>query len=253
MILIFAIVGYCISQAEVDQCEAEFKNLLKGKCEAIGSCTYDSLSSVCFKYKACDQVSQDEDCSSNKPENFIKYKCQLDTTCNQIERECGEYGTDPNIPRDNCTALKAPADQRCILMSIVWVTGGTNIRTRKPSCTAQYYECSKINTDTNFECSLNVPLDPSKKCEWKENYSSPGICEERNRYCNEAESNYYMELDKDFCSVLKIQSYINDYEKKKCIYDGNICKEEYITCEERPETSPSDCNGNMPLNEAQDD
>ena len=41
-----------------------------------------------------------------------------------------------------------------------------------------------------------------------------GICEERNRYCNEAESNYYMELDKDFCSVLKIQSYINDYEKK---------------------------------------
>ena len=41
--------------------------------------------------------------------------------------------------------------------------------------------------------------------------------------------------------------------KKKCIYDGNICKEEYITCEERPETSPSDCNGNMPLNEAQDD
>ena len=41
--------------------------------------------------------------------------------------------------------------------------------------------------------------------------------------------------------------------KKKCIYDGNICKEEYITCEERPETSPSDCDGNMPLNEAQDD
>ena len=67
-ILIFAIVGYCISQAEVEQGEAEFKNQLKGKCEAIGSCTYDSLSSVCFKYKACDQVSQDEDCSSNKPE-----------------------------------------------------------------------------------------------------------------------------------------------------------------------------------------
>ena len=227
---IFAIIGYCIIQIEAKDCKEEFEELVKGKCEAIGSCSYDTITGKCVDIKPCQQVSE-TDCGTNNPPDFIKKKCIFGTSCTEVDRTCGEYDV-TRFPRDNCTELKAPtSDQRCALIYGPTIT-----------CKAQYDQCLKIETNDNRECEKNVPKDPTKKCEWD---SSANIkCQEKKRACDETNINYYVNKDIDICSGLIIKDTVTDYDKKQCIYSGGACIAEYKTCQQRPD---NDCDNHYPL------
>ena len=229
LLLIFAIFGYCFMDSDIDECKVKFEDLLKEKCEVIGSCTYDSVDRDCVETRDC-STGNTVTCSDIHPINFHTHKCELaGTRCEQKEKLCSDYNLN-GISGDNCTLLVAPDkdEQRCLPGS------GTS------PCKAHYNDCTKIRTNTNNECSDNIPNNPLRKCVWNDN-----TCSSQPRNCGESPE-YYDSIT--VCTSLPT----TDNNIKKCIYKDGSCAEEYINCEERSVSFGSQCEHYMPLNANQD-
>ncbi len=247
LLLILSIIGYCFSQTEVFDCEGQFENQIKEKCEAIGSCSYNNIYQTCIETHVCSfgNDKSSSDCSAITPKNFNLEKCILDTdgkTCKETPKECSDYDS---ALGDDCSKLKAPTDKRCVL---------DNKDPAHP-CAAHFDECSKITAITtadvnNNECTNNIPKETSEKCKWNTE-GTTSFCENVERYCNEA-----LIKDIDNCHKLPLKTDEPDKDKKQCIYKGSNCIAEYIKCEERTIISPgtgADCENYSPLNDDKDD
>ena len=219
-----------IKDFTVDDCKGKFEDLLKEECEAIGSCTYDSVDRDCVETRDC-STGNTLTCSNIHPINFHTHKCGLTgNQCEPKEKLCSDFNLN-GISGDNCTLLVAPNrnDQRCLPGS-----GGT-------SCNAHYKDCTKITTN-EYECRNNIPDNPLRKCVW----NNDNICSSQQRYCGESPK-YYDSIT--VCTSLPT----TDNNIMKCIYKGVSCAEEYIKCEERSVSYGSKCEHYMPLNEKKDD
>jgi len=244
LILIISIIGYCFTQTEEVDCGSIFEGLVKEKCEAMGSCSYNSFSGSCLETHACTDGNEKSAsiCRGIVPPNFNSSKCvQVGTNCQQTPKECSDWnliGNGNSITGDNCTLLNAPTNQRCLLVSETSGTPATIIQV----CKAHHKLCTTINTNTNSECTNNIPENPAQKCSWTEGDSTP--CKAETRYCDDANQYYKSKI---ICPTLTISDSTADKDKKKCIYNGGICKSEYILCSTRSVSNPSECENYTPL------
>ena len=234
ILLVCAIFGYCIMDDAFD-CKTPFETLLKAKCEAIGSCTYDSVDGDCVETHDC-STGNVSVCGSIHPTSFHTNKCELSgTRCEMKEKLCGDFDTN-GITGDDCTQLVAPNknDQRCIPYNL--------------PCKAHYNDCTKITTNDNNECTNNVPSNPLGKCTWDYDTSKCNSVITRN--CGDY-PHYYDNIET--CPSLLIQG--TDRDKKKCIYDNNnqACAAKYEKCEDTPLLYGNLCQQAMPLNANNDD
>ena len=239
LFLIYAIIGYCFTDEEIIDCGAMFETSLIEKCEAIGSCTYNSKDKKCIETGQCSSGNRktSAECSEIVPKNFTFYKCELiNSECKETLRECGDFHliSSGPISGDICSQLKAPEGKHCVL---------------KGYCDAHYDECESITTttepsSTSTVCTNNIPKDPSKECYWNTDDPAHPICKYRYRDCGVT----FYDENIDTCTKLNASN-----NKKKCIFDEvyNYCKEEFIKCEDLTLTSDN-CETHFPLNDDND-
>lgn len=240
ILLVCAIFGYCIMDTDAIDCKAEFEVILKAKCEALGSCTYDSADGDCVETHDCSDGNDKSAsiCSNIHPINFHTHKCELSgTKCEIKEKLCADYNA-YGINGDNCTLLVGTNknDQRCIYDDST------------SNCEEHYNDCTKITTNTNYECTNNIPNDPKKKCVWDGDATIK--CQGVSRECGNG-PHYYDSITT--CPSLPIAEGTADINKKKCIYKGKICQAKYEKCEDMSVSSNIECQYYMPLNAAKDD
>ncbi len=234
--LIFSVIGYCLTQTEEVDCDSIFEGLVKEKCEAMGSCSYNSFSQRCFETHACSDGNGKtaSDCTGIVPPNFNSSKCYQDgSDCKSKPKDCSDWnkvGNGDSITGDNCTLLNAPANQRCLLIS------GT-----PKTCEAHHKLCTTINSNDGNICKNNIPENPAQKCDWT---GSPSSCQPVSRYCDDTDLYY---KSKSICKTLAIKDDTPDRANKKCIYKGGDCILEYNSCESRTVSSESECETYTPL------
>ena len=221
LILIFCIIGYCFPDID-DICVTKFAELVKKKCEDIGSCTFsadDDRNFCILTTDSCESASL-LNCPSTVPTNFHTEKCIVDSSatpsrCKKVLKTCNDYNkiaSSHNINNgDDCSQLSAGTDKYCFL--------------RSGSCIEQFEDCGDITpaSRTDSACTSNVPKQHSQKCEIGTNEGNY-ICKVGERSCSES-----IYKDKSNCNVLKP----SDSNKYKCIYISSIedCREKYISCD----------------------
>ena len=232
LILVLAIFSYCFT--DTFNCEEEFENLLKQKCEEIDSCSYNpnDPNHRCVETHECG-TGNSSYCARINPQDYLSKKCFYDgSSCTSIPRQCGNYITN-SIIGNSCESLSVsnPNEQRCILTYGTYGTG---------NCEAHYKDCSKASQS---KCNTNIPELSSKKCEWSTS------CNPVDRYCGDGDKTFVNFFGKDECNVLQVTGMTDEEKtKKKCIYDGGICKEVLKECESYTSVhSEDDCNNYMPL------
>ena len=247
--LFFAIIGYCFTDTEIVDCQSEFEIKVKEKCEAIGSCTYNSKDEKCIETHECsdgDRKTQNE-CEKIVPKNFNFYKCKQSgsgssSKCELKPKECEDFNLIGNrvaITGDICFKLSGPTTgKHCVYQNI---PGSI--------CKDFYEQCSSITktthpTDHSSVCENNIPKDPSKKCEWNTEDNSNPYCNTIARPCSSSERFYNESIDT--CALLTAS-----VNTKKCIYKAGVCQEEFIRCEDHSFSSDQ-CDNYYPLNQNND-
>ena len=127
LFLILVTIGYCLTDTAIINCESEFENKLKEKCEEIGSCTYNSIDGQCIEYHQCSDGDGEYSwiCEGIVPKNFTFYKCKSSgsgstSKCEEKPRECRDLhriATGYSITGDICSQLSAPEGKHCLLDS----------------------------------------------------------------------------------------------------------------------------------------
>ena len=230
LVLVFALLGYCITQETVDQCQERFNTILNDKCVAINSgiCVYDIGSQKCFSTSACSGGDGDEPkCKKLIHPDYHNKKCKYNTEndkCEETQKECADYGivtpyitdiADPDFKRTNgdvCETLSAGDNKKRCILSDLGV------------CESHYKDCSDASRE---ECSNNIPEEDTKKCDWDtlEGSTEP-TCNPVTKTCGEN----LLYPSKEACSSLDLSS-SEDPPIKACIYTGSSCKEEYLSCD----------------------
>lgn len=249
LFLILVTIGYCLTDTAIIDCESEFENKLKEKCEEIGSCTYNSIDRQCIEYHQCSDGDGESSwiCQGIVPKNFTFYKCKYSgsgstSKCEEKPRECSDLHSifGYSITGDICSQLSAPTEGKHCLLDSSYNCNENN-----------YAQCSSITSDIYNHiniCNNNIPKDLSRKCEWNtaDNPSNP-FCKSIPRICGE---DFYNE-NIDNCGKLAV----SNTNTKKCIYDRSLnfdrggCKEETIRCEDFSLPSSGDCTRYKPLNQ----
>ena len=161
--------------------------------------------SCLYRWKRKNFLRMQRNCTPN----FNTTKCvQEGTNCNQTPKECSDWnliGNGNPITGDNCTLLNAPTNQRCLLVSETSGTPGTTIQV----CKAHHTLCTTINTNTNSECTNNIPENPAQKCSWTEGDRTP--CKAVPRYCEDTDLYYKSKI---ICPTLTISDSTTDKDKK---------------------------------------
>ena len=238
LILFFAIFCYCLSD-EID-CETEFNNLLKDKCEEINFCSYNpnDPNKPCVEIHEC-QTGTESNCSEINPPNYLSSRCVYDYstgTCISSPRECYNYRVNCIIGL-SCTSLLPPNhDQRCILM----LDGFS-----PDSCQPNFKDCTKIKFRYSDECTINIPESFTDKCV----YNGGTSCTSALRYCEEGDKSFVNYFGKDKCRQLPVSGTTDEEKSKKsCIYNGEKCKEEFKQCQDQTVSSEDQCEDYTPLN-----
>lgn len=255
LILIFLIIGYCLTDSESFDCKKDFEEKLKKKneeqCTKIDSCYYNRVEEKCIKTNDCGEGSN-SNCGTIIPTNsFDLYKCgSVGGECQRILRECDDWGKLGNsgveFENDDCTKLKVPStftsqNHYCNLKK----TYGTY------TCQPFYKSCNDIRDFSNTnDCLSNIPESPYQMCKLGGN--SNELCVPVERFCDETSE---IKVNKSLCINFKINSLNIDANKKKCIYDesNKICMEYYISCEERSASASYQCSSYSPLNQLGND
>ena len=252
-ILIIALIGYCLTDAEIINCEELFKEKKsqknKEQCEKIGSCFYNDLDEKCFETHPCSYGNGEGSGICNKiipSTDFDKNKCKYEgTTCSSTQRICTDYGhlgnaqtsSDYEYENDDCSKLD-PGD-----------LGNYCTLTRGGECRAHYKQCTQV-TDMS-KCETNIPEKPSQKCTIKsETNPATGalvqtcIVSTEEIYC---EDSHLLKLNQTVCSQLNVRT---ESGKKKCIYNGQInnCQSYYQSCGNIEVINPDSCKNYVPLN-----
>ena len=231
LFLIFSTIGYCLTDTEIVDCESDFEIKVKEKCEAIGSCTYNSKTKECFETHQCSEGDKDN-CSNIVPKNFSFYKCVPSGTGTNFEckpklRTCSEFNSMSNTIKGDitCPQLSSSNNGRhCLLDSNGY-------------CQENYEQCSDINSEST--CNDNIPKDLSTKCHWNSDDPSHEFCEPIQRDCRDR---FYNE-NIDNCGKITVSD-----NTKKCIFirtEGK-CEEHFKSCEDIG--SGEVCVNHKPLN-----
>lgn len=235
LILVLAIFSYCFS--DTFDCEKEFEDLLKQKCEEIESCSYNPYdpNHRCVETHEC-STGNSTYCSGIMPPNYLSNRCYYAAgSCTSVQRQCGDY-KDNSIIGNSCESLSVsnPNEERCIL---TYGTYGIE------NCQAHYKDCSKASS---YYCNINIPELSSKKCKWSTASTS---CNSVDRYCEDGDKTFVNFFGKDECNGLSLTGLTEEEKsKKKCIYDGGKCKEVLKECESYTSvSSEDDCNNYIPL------
>ena len=247
LLLIVALIGYCFTDTEEVDCQTLFEEQLKEKCDAIDTCSYNSNDPAnhCVEIHDCSDGNGNDAaaCTKINPPNYATHKCILDgSTCKQTQKQCSDYKTN-SIIENNCRSLAAPnpTDQRCIL---------SKNPSNRETCGAHYKDCSKITTitgtsSTNNECTKNIPELISKKCVWSD--TATPKCHLGDRLCNDGDKYFVDFFGKDKCSQLELNGTEEEKQKKRCIYNGQECQEEYIKCQDQQVSTGILCEIHIPL------
>ena len=218
-------------------------------------CVYDESKKSCNKQKieTCeDYEGNDEDfCTSITLTDYSLYKCIL-----QNNKCCEAYNTQTKKDKETCESIILSKDyKKCVFDS------------EKNSCNEEYKTCSEYTGTIAENCGAYKPsvdddtkvcIFENNKCVEKTNYvftscsdylgEDASICEaiqpfkssktyeidygykctydKSNKQCNKVKKQCSEAMDEYEC--YKITPSNND---KYCIYKGNACQEEYISCQ----------------------
>lgn len=162
-------------------------------------------------FNSCNGLGADK-CNKNIPSSNNQ-KCSLDgSNCKSEDRQCIDYieYSDKNGGYKSCHLLKSTSPKKCFYNS------------NENKCEEIYEKCEDTNDETT--CKTIKPLnsgqfDSYKKCEYNEG------CIPVSRVCDD----YKREDDpENLCSLLSTKG---DSTIKRCVLDGEICKEVYKNCE----------------------
>jgi hypothetical protein len=250
LLLVFAIFSYCFTDA-ID-CEHEFEELLKQKCNEIPSCSYNpnDPSNRCVQTHDCNTATSSTDCLRSNPSNYLTHKCEYVTSatgtsgvCQPTQRLCEDYSNN-GIIGDDCTLLSAkyPDKQRCIL----------TYSSSPTKCKGHYNKCEDVDisgTDAANNCNNNIPTNFKEKCNY--NSGTSPSCGKVDRYCSNGDETFVNYFGKEKCSQLSLPGDETEKSKKKCLYNGNRCEERYKKCQYQ--SGLYNCNNYIPLKDDESD
>ena len=250
LLLVLGIFSYCFTDA-ID-CEHEFEELLKQKCNEIPSCSYNPYDPDhrCVQTHGCN-TGTSLNCSKINPSNYPARKCEYDydtNSCEETSRLCGDYKNGNNIIGDDCTLLTAPipAKQRCILTY-------DSSDLSQFECKAHYKKCQEVDLSSSnpqSECDTNNPENYREKCSYISGSGTTApSCNTVDRYCDEGDKTFVNFFGKDKCSSLPLSGGVTEQAKKKCVYNGNRCEERYKKCQYVTGT----CDNYIPLKDDETD
>ena len=242
LILILTIIGYCFTDSEVVDCEELFEKQIKQKCLELDNCVYNEndANNRCVEVHECSDGNEDSNaCRKINPrggQDYSKYKCKLTgSTCGPTLKTCSDYITN-GIIGNSCSSLSAPANKRCILSD-----------SSLTPCKEHFNNCNMVTSNTNSECTNNIPDEKKEKCKWDFS-AAPPSCTSETRYCGDGTNEFYVGYFGNVCSQLTVNPTSLDADKKTCIYANSECKVEYTSCAQIPATSNLDCNSHWELN-----
>ena len=163
------------------------------------------------------------------------YECVLekDKKCTKKKKEEVKYCNYQGNYANQCEKQK-PSDQNTKVCAFI---GG--------KCIEQYKYCSDYKGIYEGECKSIIPydpetnkIDPYSKCVLQYiSYISGQKCIKKRKTCIDYYGyNSYESYDPSFCSKL----YAED-ENKKCVLKGDLCTEQYKTCETYTGDSQTEC------------
>ena len=238
LILILTIIGYCFTDSEVVNCEELFEEQIKQKCLELDNCVYNEndANNRCVEVHECTDGNGDSvacrDINPRGEQGYSSYKCQLEgSTCTRTLKKCSDYKTN-GIIGNSCSSLSAPANKRCILSD-----------SSLTPCKEHFNNCNMVTSNTNGECTNNIPNEKKEKCKWVSS-----SCTSDTRYCGDGTNKFYVGYFGNVCSQLTINPTSPDANKKTCIYANSECKVEYTSCAQIPANSDLDCNNHWELN-----
>ena len=198
-------------------CANDFNFLKTTQCTNITSCNFYGPS--CKEIKTCSGQSSD-DCPNIILTDYLKNKCVYGTSCEQTQRECGDYNT-KRQPGDVCQNLfsGAASGKRCD-----FALDGT-------TCNSYFNECDGLN---GGNCASNIPSDYSKKCELA---STGEICNKVPRTCLDT-----FAIGNETACIPRKAS----VEGKTCVYLNDQCNEKYVKCDDYDGDSDDDCQNITP-------
>ena len=206
LILIFALIGLCLSTISTYDCYSDFHNKLNSICRSreSGTCQYFPARQVCTTTGDCSKGTSGN-CGSIIPSDYPYKKCKWDSTsCVKTDATCSDYTPTLGIL---CTSLTPE--------------GGKGNKCRfsySNECTPHYDICEDAPKE---KCTSNVPLHDNEKCVLKNNN-----CETAERTCDDT----FQKPSKEYCESLKSSD-----DKKGCFYlkeeNKEACTEYYAQCE----------------------
>lgn len=247
LFLIFCLINYSLTQATqitVDQCAADFEEIIQTKCQGLGSCSFNPDDDSCIPISSCS--GGETTCVNNIPSNYHKKKCEYqNSNCQEVDKVCTDYNKAINgiaIRGDTCSSLaKVPnKGDRC------YFSFPNNDQVNQRHCITHYNICSSItpllvglsSTDQRNLCEENIPSDTKDKCQ-----ISGSDCSQVRRSCSEY-IYLYQWADKTNCKTLVAST------GATCIFDNDRCSEAY-PCSYW-DSDPSNCDDKTPLNDAGD-
>ena len=218
LILIFALIGFCLTE-NTDQCYSDFKKFLDDECKEINSnCKYFVSIKKCTEPKTSCTDGTSSTCSSIIPTSFNTKKCKWGTTCSEDFKLCEDY--DPTWG-DDCEDLQPETDK------------GDKCRfSYSKKCTPHFNSCTSVTKQD--QCNDNIPSETTEKCVWKSN-----ACAQEKRSCDDS---YHLLTSSD-CQNLKATD-----SKKKCFYLNKACGEYYEKCEDYEGKNKTICENLKPIN-----
>ena len=146
LILIFALIGLCLSDVPTFNCNTDFQTKLNTLCGYRG-CEYFPARQVCTSKVDCSKGTSG-DCGSIIPMGYPSSKCKWDgTSCIETDATCSDYTPTLGIV---CTSLKPETGK------------GDKCRfSYSNECTPHYDDCEDVSKE---KCTSNVPLYTNKKC-----------------------------------------------------------------------------------------
>ena len=219
LVLIFAIIGYCIS--EDDECSTGFDSKLAEICSGINSETCQYVSPLlCIKKNPC---SGEGACSGKTHPIPTIYKCAgSDGQCQETKKECSDFVSE----QDSCPALFSgdESKKRCVLNP-------------DNTCSPHFNRCEDFTGATETTCPNNIPSDILKECVWND-----GTCQTVYKKCTDS-SMIYPNANQENCYKLTISEEGKTANKKKCVYSNTEykCYEEYEKCEDYEEEVEDTC------------
>ena len=244
LILVFTILINCFINSF--DCENEFENLFQEKCEEIDSCSYNpnDATNPCVEEHDC-QSGKIENCRNINPPNYLTHKCEWTSNgCTPSERTCSDYKNSNGIIGNSCSLLKTQsAQQRCVL-----IYGMDYLGSETQNCEDHYKECSKIPSTSSTLCRDNIPANPLEYCDSNNDATSPP-CSSYERYCDNTDKSFINLFGKEQCDRMPLTGTNNEKSKKRCKYNGEKCKEEFIQCSDQSVSFGSECENYTPLDQ----